>query len=148
MAGGFSAGLAFAALPALCWWWLAPPPPQGLVFAAAAGAAALGVSVLIWRGGLEPAAGPGSAARRLASGGFGADAAARGISGAAASLGRGLWTIVDGAVIGGAWGALHLVVRAAGWVLARAEDHHRPLGAAALAAGAALAVLWSMGGRW
>ena len=147
MAGGLSAGMALAALPALSWWWLVPPHLQGVVLAAAAGAAGLGASVLLWRRGLDRAPGPASPARRLAAGGFGAGAALQGLSAAAASLVRGLWTIVDGALIGGAWGALDLIPRGAGWVLARAEDHHRPLAASALAAGTALAVLWSMGGR-
>ena len=146
LAGGPSAVIAFAALPLLSWWWLAPPTGQGLVLAAAAGAAALGVSVLIWRRGLDPAPGPASAARRLAAGGLGAGTALRGISGAAATLGRGLWTCVDTALIGGGWGGLDLAVRSAGWLLARAH-RHRPVGAVALAAGTALAVLWSMGGR-
>lgn len=146
-AGCLAAGLAFAALPALCWWRLTPPPPEGLALAAAAGAAALGVSVLVRRRGAAPDPGPASAVRRLAAGGFGAGAALRGLSAAGASLGRGLWTLVDGAFIGGAWGALDLVARASGWVLISAQDRRRPLGAAALAAGAALAVLWSMGGR-
>ena len=53
-AGCLAAGLAFAALPALCWWRLTPPPPEGLALAAAAGAAALGVSVLVRRRGTAP----------------------------------------------------------------------------------------------
>ena len=145
MAGLVPAGLAFAALPALSWWWLAPPPAQGLALAAAANAAAVGISVLIWRRGLKPAPGPASASRRLATGGFGALAAQQAVYGAATSLVRGLWTFADSAVIGGAWGALDLIVRGAGWLLARAEHAHRPVWAAALAAGTALAVLWSMG---
>ena len=146
-AGSVSAGLVFAVLPALAWLRLPAPWMEGLGLAAAANAAALGISFLIWRRGLKPALGPPSAARRLAASGFGAGAAQQGVAGAAISLVRGLWTFVDGAVLGAAWGALGLLLRGAGWALARAEYANRRVWAAALAAGAGLVVLWSMGGR-
>ena len=146
-AGSVSAGLVLAALPALAWLSLPSPPLDGLGLAAAANAVAVGIAVLIWRRGLNPALRPASAARRLAAGGFGAGAAQQGAAVAATSLGRGLWTFVDGAVLGAAWGALGLVLRGAGWTLARAEHANRRLWAAALAAGAVLVVLWSMGAR-
>ena len=146
-AGSVSAALVFAVLPALSWLRLPAPPMDGLGLAAAANAAALGISVLVWRRGLKPASGPPSAARRLAAGGLGAGAVQQRVAGAGISLGRGLWTFVDGAVLGAAWGALGLVLRGAGWALARAEHANRGVWAAALAAGAGLVVLWSMGGR-
>ena len=145
-AASVSAGMVLAVLPALSWLRLPAPPLDGLGLAAAANAAALGTSVLIWRRGLKPAS-PPSAARRFAAGGFGAGAVQQGVAGAAISLGRALWTFVDGAVLGAAWGALGLVLRGAGWALARVEHANRRVWAAALAAGAGLVVLWSMGGR-
>ena len=146
-AASVSTGLAFAALPALAWMSLPAPPLDGFGPAAAANAAAAGISVLIWRRGLSPALRPASAARRFAAGGFGAGAAQQGVAVAAISLGRGLWTFVDGAVLGAAWGALGLVLRGAGWALAWAEHASRRLWPAALAAGVVLVVLWCMGGR-
>lgn len=146
-AGSVSAGLVLAALPALAWLRLPAPSMDGVGLAAAANAGAVGIAVLIWRRGLKPASRPASAARRLAAGGFGAGAAQQGAAVAAISLGRGLWTFVDGAVLGAAWGALGLVLRGAGWTLARVEHAGRQLWAAALAAGVVLVILWSMGGR-
>ncbi len=146
-AGSISAGLVFAALPALAWISLPAPPLDGFGPAAAANAAAVGISVLVWRRGLNPALRPASAARRLAAGGFGAGAAQQGVAVAAISLSRGLWTFVDGAVLGAAWGVLGLVLRGAGWALAWAEHASRRFWPAALAAGVVLVVLWSMGGR-